>query len=302
MKDKTKPVKQITVSPNPDYVIWNEDLDNIVRDTEVIIGPGCQAIYMVDGAISCRIVADGLRTFIKSKEEEKRKCDLKLICINTGKTFELFVGGGNIPFKDYDLNAETLVGAHGKCNVRVMDAYKLYTTIGHCPITADEIGAYVKLKLSEIMTTRLAEVLQHYDYNNITTQKSSIADDLVKKFSDALYEIGMDITSFAFAGIMFDDEYQEKRQAHFDAENQRKLEKEERRRKEREQRNEIDNIVAIANATKNIDVSAPAAPSAPVTPPAPNAPGVNQPVKYCPRCGMKMEQSAVFCPGCGKKL
>ena len=87
--------------------------------------------------------------------------------------------------------------------------------------------------------------------------------------------------------------------------NLRKAEKQARREKEREQRAEIDNIIAIANATKDLNPSqaAPVIPQAPTMYNTPSAAtGVNQPIKYCQRCGMKMEQSAVFCPGCGKKL
>jgi hypothetical protein len=102
---------------------------------------------------------------------------------------------------------------------------------------------------------------------------------------------------------VFNSEYQEKRKEFFELQNLRKAEKQQRREKEREQRAEIDNIIAIANATKNLNPSqaAPVIPQAPTMYNTPSA-GTNQPVKYCPRCGMKMDQAAVFCPGCGKKL
>ena len=300
MKEKIKPIKQFTVSVNPDYVIWNENIENATRDAEVIVSPGCLALYLVNGQLRS-ILNPGQKWLIKSKEEEKSHSELALLGANIDKTFEVCCGVGNIPFKDFELNFDTVVGAHGECKIRVSQPLILYTTIGHSPVSADEIDAYVKLKLSEIMTTRLAEVLQHYDYNNIMTQQSVIASDLEKRFAQRLNDIGLEIVSFALAGIMFNEEYQEKRKEFFEKQNERKAEKEKRRNEAREQRAEIDNIIAIANAAQNIN-TAPQAPQAPATPSAPQAPGVNQPVKYCPRCGMKMEQSAIFCPGCGKKL
>lgn len=300
MKEK---IKNLTIAPRTDYVIWAEDLTNIVRDTTVIVSAGCVALYLVNGVLKSINIPG--RSVIKSKAEEKDHSQLDLICVNTDKTFELCCGVGNIPFKDMELNYETVVGAHGECKIRIAQPWPLYITFGHCPITADEIDSYVKLKLNEIMTTRLAEVLQHYDYNNIMTQQSTIASDLEKRFSQSLNDIGLEVVNFALAGIMFNAEYQEKRKEFFEAQNRRQEEKMERRAKEREQRAEIDSVIAIANATKNLNVSAPQQPAAPVAPAAPSTQsnaGVNQPVKYCPRCGMKMEKSAIFCPGCGKKL
>ena len=296
-KDK---IKSLSVAPSAEYVIWSEDLDNIVRDTTLNVSAGCVALYLVNGVLKS-INTPG-RWVIKSKTEEKEKSTLQLICVNTDKTFEVCCGVGNIPFKDYELNYETVVGAHGECKIRISQPWPLYTTFGHTPITADEIDAYVKLKLGEIMTTRLAEVLQHYDYNNVMTQQSVIADDLTKKFAQSLNEIGVEVVNFALAGIMFNDEYQEARKNFFDKQNQRKAEKEERRNKEREQRAEIDNIIAITNATKDLNTQAPAQPAAPTfAPPAINV-NPNAAVSYCPRCGTKMTQPSIYCPGCGKKL
>ena len=297
MKEK---IKNITVAPGTEYVIWAEDLTNIVRETVVTVSAGCVALYLVNGVLKSVNIPG--RSLIKSKAEEKDHSKLELIGVNTDKTFEICCGVGNVPFKDMDLNFETVVGAHGECKIRIAQPWPLYTTFGHAPITADEIDSYVKLKLNEIMTSRLAEVLQHYDYSNIMTQQSTIAADLEKRFSQCLNDIGLEVVSFALAGIMFNNEYQEKRKEFFEAQNLRQAEKAERRAREREQRTEIDNVIAIANATRNLNPT-PVAPQQPVQPAAPiGNTNVNQPVKYCPRCGTKMEQSAIFCPGCGKKL
>ena len=297
MKEK---VRNIVVTPNQDYAIWSPNLENIVRDTTLNVEAGCVALYLVNGML--KSINPPGRWVIKSKDEDKSQSKLQLICANTDKTFDICCGVGMIPFKDEDLNLETTVGAHGECKIRITQPWALYNALGHSDITADEIDSYMKLKLSEIMTARLAEVLQHYDYNNIMTQQSVIASDLGKKFSQHLNEIGIEVVGFSLAGIMFSEDYQNKRKEYFENQNRRKAEKEEQRAKAREQRAEIDNILAVANAARGLS-SAPVQSNA-----APNPPQVhsvdnslNQPVKYCSRCGTKMAKTADFCPGCGKK-
>jgi membrane protease subunit (stomatin/prohibitin family) len=71
--------------------------------------------------------------------------------------------------------------------------------------------------------------------------------------------------------------------------------------REREQRMEIDNIIAISNATKNMNPPPQAPAGNSYTPPANNG-GCAGTVSFCPKCGTRITQSAVFCPNCGKKL
>lgn len=306
MKEK---VKNIVVSSNKNYVIWSENLENIVRDTTLIVDSGCVALYIVNGVLKS-INTPG-RWVIKSKEEDKSNSNLQLICVNTDKTFDICCGVGMIPFKDFELNVETTVGAHGECKIRITQPWALYTTLGHSEITAEEIDTYVKLKMSEIMTARLSEVLQHYDYTNVMTQQSAIAADLEKKFSQKLNDIGVEVCSFALAGIMFPESYQNQRKEFFEGQNRKKEEKEERRNREREQRAEIDNIVAIANATRDLNTNANNnnnnnnnnQPNYNRPPQPTMYDGMtNQAVKYCSRCGTKVSQSTAFCPSCGKKF
>lgn len=297
MKEK---IKNIMVAPNADYVVWAEDLSNIVRDTTLMVSSGCVALYIVNGVLKSINIPG--RSLIKSKAEEKDNSKLDLICVNVDKVFEMTCEVSGIPFKDSELNYETTVGGRGECKIRIAQPWPLYAAFGRVPLTADDIAANVKLKLNEIMTSRLAEVLQNYDYGSVMTQQSAIAADIEKRFTQSLGDIGLEVVSFALAGISFSEEYQEKRKEFFEMENLRKEQKQQRREKEREQRAEIDNIIAIANATKDLNPSQ----AMPVTPQAPTmyntSANVNQGVKYCPSCGTKMDQSAAFCSGCGKKL
>jgi hypothetical protein len=299
---KNEKVSEIIVQPNKDYVIWPADLTNIVKETTLIVESGCVAMYFVNGMLRSQNPPG--RWVINAKDDYRSNSRLQLICANTDMTFTIYCGVGGVPFKDFDLNIETMVGAHGECKIRINKPWQLYATMGRAQVSAEEIDEYIKLKLNELMTTKLAEILQHYDYNNIMTQQSAIADALKKNFAQSLGEIGVDVSSFAMAGIMFSDDYRAKRQEAIDKAEQLKQDKIDRRNREREQRQELDSLIAIANATRDLNPSAGATPQTP--PVNPTQPVIvdmtNQPVKYCPRCGTKMAQSSAFCPGCGKKL
>ena len=292
-------VKNVTIRVNNEYVIWNEDIENIVRDTTLIVEPGCVGVYIVDGML--KSINPAGKWLLKSKEEDKKKSSLQLIGVNTDKTFEIRCGAGNIPYKDFEVNVETLVGAHGSCKIKISQPWLLYTTMGKANVTAEEIDQYMKQKLSEIMTSTLAEVLQSYDYGNVATQHSEIADKLAQKCAVKLNDIGVQATDFTLAGIKFTEEYQAQRKEFFEAQNRKKAEKAARREKEREQQAEIDNLIAIANATQQMNIDNGMANQA-NAPAAPVQNDFNQPVKYCSRCGMKMASNAVFCPGCGYKV
>ena len=150
-----------------------------------------------------------------------------------------------------------------------------------------------RAKLSELMTTSLAEVLGKYDYNSITAKISEISSEMKDKLYDEFEKSGIGIESFALKGVHFNDEYKQKRTEFFDNANRKKEEKEQRRERERAQRAEIDAINSLVGNMPNA-VPTPGAPS--------QDSGVNVPVKYCSKCGMKCTADAIFCPGCGKKF
>jgi len=152
----------------------------------------------------------------------------------------------------------------------------------------------MKLKLGEIMTTTLAEVLQDYNYSTISTQQSDIANTLAKRCSVKLNDIGVQVEDFVLAGIKFSDEFKGQRAAFFEEENRKKDEKTARREKEREQRAEVDMIASIAKATQ------PSNAGAMPTPFTQNE--TNQSIKYCTKCGVKLPGDAAFCSVCGYKF
>ena len=289
-------VKSVTIKVNDKYVIWNENIDDIVRDATLIVEPGCVGIYIVDGML--KSVNPAGKWLLKSKEEDKKKSALQLIGVNTEKTFDIRCGTGGVPYKDFEINAETMVGAHGVCKIKIAQPWALYTAMGKPNVTVDEIDQYMKMKLGEIMTSVLSEVLQKYDYSNILSQQSEIANTLAKKCEPKLSDIGVQADSFTLAGIKFSDEYQGQRKAFFEEQNRKKQEKLERRQKEREQQAEIDNLIAIANATQQMNLEG----GMNQAPAAPAQNDLNQPVKYCTRCGAKVASNVAFCPGCGHKF
>lgn len=284
-KDK---VNSVTVSPNEDYVIWNVDVSNVARDTVLNVSQGCVAIYIVNGGLKSTNPAG--RWVINSKEEEKSKCKIQLLGVNADKTYDILCGVGGVPYKDDEINAETTVGAHGECKIRVLMPWTLCSVLGKNDVKTEDIDEYIRTKTAELMTTSLAEVLQKYDYTSINTKLTAISDEMKKKISKEFGDFGLSVESFSVKGIHFPDEFKQKREDFFDKANKRKDEKEARREKERAQRAEADVISTIISSSRaGKDSVAPAS-------------DVNVPVQYCPKCGMKISKGAVFCPGCGKKL
>jgi len=287
-----KKIKSLTINVNDKYIIWEENIEKIARNAELVVSAGCVGIYVVDGVL--KNVCPAGKWLLKSKDEEKKKCALRLIGVNMEKVFEIRCGAGNIPFKDTEINAETLVGAHGSCKIKISHPWVLFTTMGKANVTAEEIDQYMKLKLGEIMTTTLAEVLQDYNYSTISTQQSDIANTLAKRCSVKLNDIGVQVEDFVLAGIKFSDEFKGQRAAFFEEENRKKDEKTARREKEREQRAEVDMIASIAKATQ------PSNAGAMPTPFTQNE--TNQSIKYCTKCGVKLPGDAAFCSVCGYKF
>ena len=292
MKEK---IKNITIAPSNEYVIWNVDLENIVRDTTLTVSAGCVGLYIVDGVL--KSVNTPGRWVIKSKDEEKKKSALQLIGVNSDKVFEIFCGVGNIPWHDYVIKIDGKVGAHGDCKLRIASPWALYTTFGHAPITATEIDEFAKAKLVEIMSSSIAAAIEKYDYEGIRSAQSTISAELEKQIGNALFSIGLEVSSFSIRGMTFDQEYLDKRQWHFD--NKKRLEAEEdaQRAEERRRRAEAN----IMSAYKN---NVPAAPQTPPTPAAPAAPAAPTApaARFCSQCGTKHDANAKFCPNCGRKV
>ena len=96
--------------------ILEVNLDNIVRDTLLTVGEGCSALYLVNGSLQSINTSGTWR--INTKEEEKSKAQLRLIGVNSDKLYEIMFGVGGIHYKDWELNIETDVGAHGTFRFR----------------------------------------------------------------------------------------------------------------------------------------------------------------------------------------
>lgn len=295
MFGKSDKIKEVTISTNDEYVIWNVDVTNVARDAILYVEQGALGIYIVNGAT--RSVNNAGRWVINAKADDKAGNRIQLIGANADRSYEIFCGIGGVPFKDEEINAETVVGAHGECKISILQPWVLCTVLGKNTIKLEHIDDYIRSKLSELMTSSLAEVLTKYDYSSINAKISEISSEMKDKLFDEFQKCGIGIETFALKGVHFNDEYKQKRTEYFDNINRKKEEKEQRRERERAQRAEID---AINSLVGNIQ------------PPSPqmggnaqninNSTGVNVPVKYCSKCGMKCTADAIFCAGCGKKF
>lgn len=295
MFGKQDKIKEVTISTNDDYVIWNVDVSNVARDATLYVEQGALGIYIVNGAT--RSINNAGRWVINAKADEKAGNRIQLVGANADRAYDIFCGIGGVPFKDFEINVETVVGAHGECKISILQPWVLCTVLGKNTIKLEDIDDYIRAKLSELMTSSLADVLGKYDYTSINSKISEISAEMKDKLFDEFQKCGIGIENFALKGIHFNDEYKQKRVDFFDNANRKKEEKEQRRERERAQRAEID---AINSLVGNI----PQAPGGGNTVQnlSNNAPGVNVPVKYCTKCGMKCTADAIFCAGCGKKF
>ena len=291
-KDK---IKEVTISTNDEYVIWNVDVTNVARDATLYVEQGALGIYIVNG--STRSINPAGRWVINAKADEKLGNRIQLVGANADKTYEIFCGIGGVPFKDFEINAETVVGAHGECKISILQPWVLCTVLGKNTIKLEHIDDYIRSKLSELMTSSLAEVLGKYDYSSINSKISEISEEMKNKLFDEFEKCGIGIETFALKGIHFNDEYKQKRSDYFDNINRKKEEKEQRRERERAQRAEIDAINSLVG-----NIPAPTSQVGGTAQNLNNNTGVNVPIKYCSKCGMKSSNEAVFCCGCGKKF
>lgn len=277
---KDDKVKNVAINVNDKYVMWEVDISNVAYDAELVVEAGCRGIYLVNGKKDV-IFMPGRRR-INAKEDKKDGNAYRLIGVCADKNFVVRIGIGGVPYKDWEMNIETTVGGHGDCTVCIQDPYELYTRMGKANITQEDIDDFIRAKISELLKTELALVLQNCDYFTITTQQSFIASQLINKFKTELMQMGVDCENFSLKEIFFPEQYMQERRAKEDQKEERKREREEQRRREQEQQAEIDafnsmnfNMVNNSSAGK---------------------------ASYCPGCGTKVPSDAGFCPGCGKKL
>lgn len=279
-----KQEKSVSINVNDKYVMWEVDISNVAYDAEVMIEEGCRGIYLVNGHVSGGLLMPG-RKRINAKEDRRDKNAYRLIGVCAEKNFVVKIGIGGVPYKDWEMDIETTVGGHGDCTISIQQPYDLYTKMGKANVTQDDVDDFIRAKISELLKTELALVLQNCDYFTITTQQSFIASQLVQKFKMELAQVGVTCENFSLKEIFFPEEYSKARKAKEAEKEQKEKEDEARRQREREQRAEIDafNSLNLSNMGSS------------------NSSNSNK-TGFCPACGKKLPADAAFCPDCGKRL
>jgi membrane protease subunit (stomatin/prohibitin family) len=279
-------IKKIDVKLNPNFIMWEVNLDNIVKETSLSVGEGCCAIYLVNGNLHS--VSPAGNYIINTKEEYKNGASLRLIGVNSDKLYELMFGVGGVPYKDWELNVETLVGAHGTLKFRLINPWAIYAALGKINVTVEDIDDYIKPKIIEQARVQLAQLLQKYDYLSIQTQGEQLSKSLEEKLVDEFAPRGVEVQSFVLEEIFFNDEYKNKRKSVLDAENAKKQAKQDKREKARELKEDLEAMKAIKDISggdDDVEVFINLLTS-----------------KYCPNCGTKNQSSAKFCSKCGAEL
>lgn len=277
---------EIVVEPKEGLCTWKIDASRLAYDATVIVGPGCQVLYYVNGALSNLL--DPGRYCINPKKERRENNSIALVGVNRGKNFSLVWGVGGIPYRDKESRAEAEIGMNGEYVIQILQPAKLYAAFGKADIAPAEIASKMRAKLAETLKTQLSKQLGSYSYLNIQSAQSEIAETARNAFREELFALGIDLKSFALKEIYFPDEFKKarldkkNREDEFDEMIRRQDEEKERRIGRLREADAMGEFISKVNAS------------------APSGGGASQ-VK-CPVCGTLCESGAVFCPKCGKKL
>ena len=274
--------KEVVINVNDQYVMWEVDISNSAFNAKLTVDSGCQGIYIVNGNL--RQMCTSGRWIINDKSEKRDGNSLKLIGVNINKTYVVKIGVGGVPYKDWEMNIETNVGMHGDCTVRMQNPWALYQRMGKANVTEEEVDEFIRNKISELLRTELALVLQSCDYFTVTTEQNHIASELVEKFKPELEKLGITCDNFSLKEIFFPEQYMQERKAKEEEKAEKKREREAQMRRDEERQAEIDafNSMNFNMNTSNNSNSGRAS--------------------FCPNCGTKVPSDAAFCPSCGKKI
>lgn len=281
---KKKAKKSITVTPNPEYCIWVIPTDDLAYNAVVDIGSGCQLLYIVNGQL--RSKEQARRVVVNPKKEKRAANKITLIGVNFNKVFEIMCGAGNIPYKDREIGAETVVGISADMKVRIRDGWKLYTMFGNKNITEQEVNELIRSKCAEILSTQLSQKLQRCTYHNLTKEKSAMSAELQESIAKVLDEVGVFLVndSFALGDFFFQPEYVLLREKYGQQQAENEMENERLRLERKKARLDMETMESLARA------QAQAAPK--------------DTMLRCPNpdCGMAVPPGTRFCPSCGMQI
>lgn len=239
-------------------------------------------------------VPDG-RLIINSRKDRKEIASFSLFGYSHDKIYSLLFGKGNIPYHDYEINAEATVGLHGKYYVRIHNAEKLYMSLSKEEILPQDVEVFVKKIISDIAGQELAKQIQGYGYDTINSRIETMNTNIMTAFGPRLMEYGLILVNVSIEGINFCDEYVEERKKHF----AKIKEKEEKRKDEkdaiRSQRDEVGIIKDLLEATEKtiiVEKKVEKEEEKPVQPKLAK--------KFCTNCGAENPVDAKFCRVCGK--
>lgn len=276
-----KTSEQIRIEPHNDLCLWHIDTDKIAYDTTVIVGLGCQALYIENGGVN---LFDVGRYCINAKKSRRDNKVIELVGVNRRKTFTLAWGVGGVPYKDKKTSLQTEIGMHGEYTIQVVKAVQLYSEFGKHDVSPDNILHRMRAKLTEKLKSQLSLMLNNHSYHDIQSKQSEISDIIHNEFKKELFNIGVELTQFALTEIYFPDDFKERLMTSGDRLeemlNQKDAERRERVAKMQELEAMKNFIVAVnSTAKQSINVST-----------------------RCSVCGLECQSNALFCPKCGNEL
>lgn len=281
-----KLLDEIEVTPAAELCTWKIDTSRLAYDAKLVVGMGCQAMYIVNGSLAN--VFDAGRYVINPKRERKEGNSIALIGVNRNKNFTLAWGVGGIPYRDKKSRLETEIGLNGEYTIQLLQPGRLYAAFGKEEIAPKEIALKTRAKLTEMLKSELGKRLSGYSYFDISSTQGEISKMIEEAFKEVLFDFGVSLKSFALKEIYFPDEFKRKikewqeKEDDLDAAIRRQDEEKAERIRQRREMEAVEKLIGKAEPSGTSDAKA-------------------AQVK-CPVCGTLCVDGAVFCPKCGKKL
>ncbi|GHV52430.1 hypothetical protein FACS1894181_15520 [Bacteroidia bacterium] len=205
-------------------IVHKYPFDDIRNGAVIIVHQTQRAFLFLNGALVSSIPPTGepyhlstanipfLRHFLNIPTGQGRTAHTAEIWfVNVETEREALWGMGDLPIYDYSIGADFIIGAHGKYNIRIIDAElfikKLVGTLHD--FTTDNVLDYFKYKVSSIAAQTCSDIMdkEKLSLSSIQRLRANLEKQIEDRVNEALYMYGIKVTNFAISMFKIPEEY-----------------------------------------------------------------------------------------------
>jgi membrane protease subunit (stomatin/prohibitin family) len=204
-------------------IVYKYPFDNIRNGAVVIVHQTQRAFLYLNGALVSSIPSTGepyrlttsnipyLRHLLNIPTGDTTAHTAEIWFVNVETEREAPWGMGNLPVYDHSLNAEFIIGAHGRFNLRVADSElfikKLVGTL-HDFNTGDVLE-YFQSKISSIAAQTCSEIMEEekLSLSSIQRMRTRLERQIEDRINESLYIYGIRVGNFAIRSFKIPEEY-----------------------------------------------------------------------------------------------